>query len=572
MWLALEAMGLPAYIIKALQALYQNNHHYLSFNGFVFYAFCGAAGVRQGCPASTSLFVIVTDPIIRAMCLRLPRSCLVRAYADDIAVVLSKIWEQAPMLAAVFAEIAKFSGLKLKPRKCCVMLLWRYSKPACSKLLIEAVPAWRDFQLTAKGKYLGFWIGPGAFDHSWCDPAAKFINRCKYIRGLGMGFTISLLLYRMLAFSCLQFVAQIVPVPSWMEKREREGLSIIAAGPRHWISSEALCNLDSIIGFPLKAQSLAVVSMAARARTALVTLPCWRTYVGMIEEGWQCENRPLCPPLSAWYKHSTALSIRDAFKTLEDKHFVRRGAVIDKALFEKIASGQKVQPYLVATLASSMCSFSPSAFFTHRWSRWFAADELRSAIQGASRVRTALNGKVPACVLHALLISWFNGWCTSRRLQEDVGPCRLCRDCHGNDELEHYLRCPYAWAASPRFALLGPIPRSMSSALLLSDVNHESYAHRATMIFAIYGAFNLARAKGSRLSSAELRLVLLERFRTAMQRWPRSAPRLDGRAPRTDTQRRSRRRTTSAPGSLHVANSANSFLAGGALVTGADWH
>ena len=47
------------------------------------FAFIGLAGVRQGCPASSTLFVIVIDPIIRALLMRLPRSCLFRAYAGE---------------------------------------------------------------------------------------------------------------------------------------------------------------------------------------------------------------------------------------------------------------------------------------------------------------------------------------------------------------------------------------------------------------------------------------------------------------------------------------------------------
>ena len=102
LWLVLSAIGISQDVVLALKALYASNHHYLSFCGVLLYAFCGAAGVRQGCPASTSLFVIATDPILRALCLRIPRSCVTRAYADDIALVLTRIWEQVPTVALFF--------------------------------------------------------------------------------------------------------------------------------------------------------------------------------------------------------------------------------------------------------------------------------------------------------------------------------------------------------------------------------------------------------------------------------------------------------------------------------------
>ena len=65
MWMALASMGFPAYVIRALQALYADNKHYFGFGGLMTFAFIGLAGVRQGCPASSTLFVTVIDPIIR---------------------------------------------------------------------------------------------------------------------------------------------------------------------------------------------------------------------------------------------------------------------------------------------------------------------------------------------------------------------------------------------------------------------------------------------------------------------------------------------------------------------------
>ena len=225
--------------------------------------------------------------------------------------------------------------------------------------------------------------------------------------------------------------------------------------------------------------------------------------------------------LASRYQGSMALSLRDAVQVLDQHNLTRRGVIVDDGLLHRLASGQKLQPYLTTRLALATRQFSEQAFLTHRWRRWFAGDDLALAVRGASRARKVLASIVPPCVLHALLISWLNGWCTSRRFQCDIGPCRLCRDCNGRDDLEHYLRCPFAWAAAPRLALLGPAPSSLASALLLDDIDHDLFAPQATMIFALYGAFNLARSQDVRLARGELRMVLLERFRTAMQRWPR---------------------------------------------------
>ena len=50
----------------------------------------------------------------------------------------------------------------------------------------------------------------------------------------------------------------------------------------------------------------------------------------------------------------------------------------------------------------------------------------------------------PPCVIAAVLKTWLNGWCTSRRFQDTGRSCRLCEDCLGEDPMEHYVECMYA--------------------------------------------------------------------------------------------------------------------------------
>ena len=134
------------------------------------------------------------------------------------------------------------------------------------------------------------------------------------------------------------------------------------------------------------------------------------------------------------------------------------------------------------------------------------------------KVKATLKGRVPPCVLHAILISWLNGWCTSRRFQEKVGKCRLCVDCDGLDQLEHYIQCPCAWRSAPKFAKLSAAPRSITDGLMLGKYDDDdSCARHAVMLYALYGTFNAARASGTRLTQRSLTLKLLERFRTASQ-------------------------------------------------------
>ena len=65
LWMILEACGIPNQIIRAIQALYGNNLHWLKYAGSLFRSFIIRSGVKQGGPLSAPLFVIAVDTILR---------------------------------------------------------------------------------------------------------------------------------------------------------------------------------------------------------------------------------------------------------------------------------------------------------------------------------------------------------------------------------------------------------------------------------------------------------------------------------------------------------------------------
>ena len=52
-WIALEEIGIPLQIIKAIQAHYHFNSHFVRVNGTLKFVFTARSGVRQGCPLSS---------------------------------------------------------------------------------------------------------------------------------------------------------------------------------------------------------------------------------------------------------------------------------------------------------------------------------------------------------------------------------------------------------------------------------------------------------------------------------------------------------------------------------------
>ena len=63
-----------------LQALHKNYLHFLQWAGRRIKPFIALPGVRQGCPASSSRFAIITDLFIRTLCRKVHRGAQVCIY------------------------------------------------------------------------------------------------------------------------------------------------------------------------------------------------------------------------------------------------------------------------------------------------------------------------------------------------------------------------------------------------------------------------------------------------------------------------------------------------------------
>ena len=118
----LSARGWPPWFCNFVGIIYDNNYCHLSLSGFTGAGFGITTGVRQGCPLSPLIFAIVSDVLIRSVRRLLP-AALIRAYADDIALMLGRGPLDCGLLEVIFAEYAHVSCLRLHHGKSIIVPL-----------------------------------------------------------------------------------------------------------------------------------------------------------------------------------------------------------------------------------------------------------------------------------------------------------------------------------------------------------------------------------------------------------------------------------------------------------------
>ena len=173
---SLTYLGVPHFAMNFIHHMYQHNHCVIRMQGGDFPGFDLLGGVRQGCPLSPLLFAVCVDILLRMLDLRVPNLCA-RAFADDIASIVTDWWTQGPILYTVFEEFGRISNLYLNIDKTICIPLWPQGSADIAGHLPRHIPGWQNLIVASKGPYLGFIIGPGCGQDSWKKPLAKYKDR-----------------------------------------------------------------------------------------------------------------------------------------------------------------------------------------------------------------------------------------------------------------------------------------------------------------------------------------------------------------------------------------------------------
>lgn len=158
--------------------MYHNMVTYFEVGGHVCAVVELKSGIHHGCPLSGTLFAIALDLAIRYFPEQATfASCRIFVFADDVAVVLTKIAEQLVQLARVFDEWCKASGLCLKPRMC-VRIPWWDGGLLELRGVVDAVPIFTGMDISSSARYLGA-------ENQWAAVEPKLLARAADVASTG---------------------------------------------------------------------------------------------------------------------------------------------------------------------------------------------------------------------------------------------------------------------------------------------------------------------------------------------------------------------------------------------------
>ena len=403
---------------------------------------------------SPLLFVVVADLLLRKIGNALNGKGVIRAFADDTAVIFKDIHTIPPILR-IFLEYEKFSQLALNMGKTNVLPLFlpRDFDEAVRK--IQAIlPPGANFNFTRQALYLGILLGPESGDSGWAPALKKFKERCRTWEQLHLGVHLDVLAYKVFCLSVLQFYLQFYSLTADILTAESKAHKALFKGPGNWLTQKDLILLQHPLGCKTRLPLISHISLASSFRL----LNCERFLSSTNRQirvwtAWALHD-PF-HPWSGWilngmlahiYRGQNLLSNIGLTRVEIAKEFEKKHPSLDSDLLPKFF--QRVTHGLIVKRSANGAPFR----IRHKLARWklpgqpaHLANKMMGSLQFAFR-------SAPPRVSMAFFGLVWNRWCTARRFQKQ-DPCVLCRLPDTRDSIEHYSSCDVSRKLAKSFFL-----------------------------------------------------------------------------------------------------------------------
>jgi len=435
-WDMLEVGGIDPSFISVLRSFYHQNKHLLKVCGQVYDGVEVHSGVRQGCPLSGLIFALCVDVLLITLAEGIDSDEALGAFADDIGLVVKSVWNKLPTLQMHFDQFHRISGLALNVKKTVLIPLWSVSSMSHVRLLLrEACPSWHSVSIQSSGKYLGFFIGPGAVGKEWQKPLAKFKQRVLHWASLRLGMPMNILAYNIYIAPVLEYVAQLVEPSAEVLDAVSWSLRRLAPGPGNWATQTDLENLSKY-GFRVEFRTIQCSAIAAKARIVRDILPTnHHASDDLVLSYLESDHRAF----GMWFQHCYSYVLARNTRLLSDK-----GLSLHCSLTEVKQAFQvyNAEPRLRQKI--------------HRWK--LASPPAHTARRILANINE-IGALCRPCVVGAAFRTLWNGWPTSARMRSmpGISVCGCVFGCEDSDDrIEHYLLCSKVW----KF-LLRPFPNGL---------------------------------------------------------------------------------------------------------------
>lgn len=170
----LHSINMPKNYINIIQSLFHNAHCFTSFKNanpdrINFYS-----GVKQGCPLSPTLFILIIDVLLNM--LESVNGLQPKFFADDGAIGSKNIIPKLGKIKKIFAVFKKYTGLEMNVCKSAAVATGGRTafRTALDKI------GWNSLPISGNERYLGTYIGHNTtIDDFFRGPYDKFRKRLK---------------------------------------------------------------------------------------------------------------------------------------------------------------------------------------------------------------------------------------------------------------------------------------------------------------------------------------------------------------------------------------------------------
>ncbi|CAK0888681.1 unnamed protein product [Prorocentrum cordatum] len=505
MQVCLEGFGVPEAARAAPQTFYSDSACKVSAGGALWGGFPVTSGIRQGCPLSPLVFAACMGLFLRVLQSRWGANCLIRAFADDVGIVLGDVSVQLPVLSRALDERGRLSSMQLNLEKTIGIPLWEQPMDAVREVVTAAVPAWSQLPLRAEAAYLGCVIGPGKIGEELAMARAR--SPVRHV-------------YNVYALPVLSFTAQSAQVTDKLLELETWASRRAGPGPGNWVLAEDLWRLDTHYGMPRSFGRLDHLARAAQLRAAAhedLRLGA-RGLADMLREvqvAWAGDAHRARCTLWAERLQASVLGV-----LVSNQEYMRsKGVAAARAVAALVNEDARsltadhwaaTRHKLQAELRRELAQLEPDRVHfrvRHKLSYWTLPGFPRILAERFLASRRRLERLVPPRVIAATFRTAWNGRCTARRFQQRDQPhdiCMLGCSLAAKDSIQHYCRCSAVrrfHAASLRMESECLLPWWLGVHIQQAR-DDDKLALAALGVYAVYRATNAARQVGGLCSAA----------------------------------------------------------------------